>query len=74
MTTNEFTEIEWLLNATGYHEHAEEPDYDVAANATCEKCEQRGLDLRGFQKRTNGKLVSYRAFLVCPQCSDVYEF
>ncbi len=44
-------------------------DIKVCADATCEECGHKGLKYAGFKKGN-----SYRAWAVCPECDEVFEF
>lgn len=50
-------------------------DIEVCDEATCPKCGNIGMHYKPFVKRDeSGKIISYRAFSVCPNCNYENEF
>ena len=46
-------------------------DAEVCADSTCENCRHKGMEYHPFVK---DEPRSYRAFAVCPECGEVFEF
>lgn len=65
-----FEEIENQMLSEGYEPGGyNQIDIDVCHASTCEECGRKGLKYAGFKK--DG---SYRAFAICPQCDEAFEF
>lgn len=46
-------------------------DAEVCATSKCDNCGHYGMEYKGFVK---DETKSYRAFAICPECGNSYEF
>lgn len=49
-------------------------DIQVCAESTCDECGHKGLKYAGFIKYSAINDISRRAWAVCPECDEAFEF